>query len=477
MSCTRSDCESVDRIKVVLSKSLVVENGSDDDDHLVSPVYKRPKDDPAISLMKLAQQARDDLMRKFVANLALYITAATSDNSRWPQLLLEDFIHLKYRHADAFHALHTQFTSHEAQPCALLTCPYAQRHFRDRSKRTATDAAEADPRVALAMDIVCRIHVFFVHSYDINRLSPQEMAEIERRRSECKESDDEEIPLSLLFEIIKRKKRALGDIISHGSDKFHFSEPEGGPIAVPAMPESPSLSDMESAERAMYDQFMSLTHADATTAQQFLKAANDDVDDAAANFFRLDGDAQRLSEPSESDDESSDEDECHTAGVECSFWKRSSDHNTRNKAYVSPRHANLKEELLEHERIRCEPQQWAQLLKESELLMDTSFMKNLRTTSGIADSFEVQHCCAVKLFTEYTPWRLVLSEAFSGQSGSCIRSLAHWGKLLWECTLFEQEAQKDRERVYLLMSSETQFSRLTLKFNMPFGATSEVCGA
>eukprot|EP01084_Bolivina_argentea_P266586 452186_1 len=146
--------------------------------------------------------------------------------------LLNDFHHIKYDHHtndkthefDAFYEY--LFANEDILKCEISFCVGATRHYT-RRRYIPSVSATNDIKRAYGLNLVDRIHTYFVHSYDINMLTPEEIKYIENQMSECKDMNDihDEIfdnKLQLITTILNKKTDTTRSIIN--SSAFVRSE-------------------------------------------------------------------------------------------------------------------------------------------------------------------------------------------------------------------------------------------------------------
>eukprot|EP01084_Bolivina_argentea_P118226 209808_1 len=93
--------------------------------------------------------------------------------------LLRDFNHVKYYHqvdeAEVkFDKIYDHLTDGNTKTCDLKQCKYIHVYYRDRSKITNKYFSSNDNNAKLTIELMSRIHVYFIHAYDIDRLTPKE---------------------------------------------------------------------------------------------------------------------------------------------------------------------------------------------------------------------------------------------------------------------------------------------------------------
>lgn len=149
--------------------------------------------------------------------------------------LLNDVHHLKYEHGvdsddekfDEIFRFLTDVLS--GNPCIVSECQYLQRHYRERGalkneyKLTSSDDINDD----VLMNTMSMIHCYFIHSFDLNRLTKQERDRVEllstaniepnepnedHKQSEMNDSDREMIEskrITMMTSILTEKREKL----------------------------------------------------------------------------------------------------------------------------------------------------------------------------------------------------------------------------------------------------------------------------
>eukprot|EP01083_Nonionella_stella_P213363 769621_1 len=114
------------------------------------------------------------------------------DNRYTNTSLLNDFHHIKYMHRaddnnEVFSKLYEKFIDVIGAVCNVKQCQFITRHYRDRSvlhkeyivSEDTQDNVEYNPYDArYMMDLISRIHVYIMHSYDTNRFTMHEVATV-----------------------------------------------------------------------------------------------------------------------------------------------------------------------------------------------------------------------------------------------------------------------------------------------------------
>eukprot|EP01083_Nonionella_stella_P200708 734779_1 len=145
--------------------------------------------------------------------------------------LLNDFHHIKYVHRaddndEAFSKIHEYFIDGIDTVCDGNQCLLIGRYYRDRSilrilRNEAQDNDEHNPHdPQYMMDLISRIHVYFIHSYHINRFTTHELRVVNEQTENLNLNDDvlEEMRMRLLTEVMKTKRNIIG--LKQDNDKF-----------------------------------------------------------------------------------------------------------------------------------------------------------------------------------------------------------------------------------------------------------------
>eukprot|EP01083_Nonionella_stella_P221283 790744_1 len=189
-----SKCEAIKRIKYILHEF---------------------NDNP---LHKDREENESNLMDKFAA---IFI-----DNHYTNTSLLNDFHHVKYIHDaddndEAFAKIYEYFTDGIGTICNEKQCRFIERHYRDRSvlqndyilSDEKHDNDEFNPHESrYMMDLISRIHVYFIHSYHINRFTLNEVRRVN-------EQTDDDTRMQLSTDIMNKKRNIID--INWDNDKFN----------------------------------------------------------------------------------------------------------------------------------------------------------------------------------------------------------------------------------------------------------------
>ena len=160
-TCTDKDpfdqCPCAQRIKLILTRY----------DTIV--LTKAPKSDETL------QQETHQLVHEHVAG-------ANYNNVE----LLNDTYHLKYAHktisdSDQFQAFYNFLHGDEqVLQCDINDCRSVKRYYSHR-RRSGKQSSPSVEGGAYSLYLICRFHSFFVHSYDLSRLTPQEVQVVEQK--------------------------------------------------------------------------------------------------------------------------------------------------------------------------------------------------------------------------------------------------------------------------------------------------------
>eukprot|EP01083_Nonionella_stella_P145716 457130_1 len=183
----------------------------------------------AMSRIKMILNEFNDcnFMKKFES---IFIDTCYTNTS-----LLKDFHHIKYaHHADdddcEFANIFSYITGGIRTNCDGRKCQFITRYYRDRSKlqndyiltNYDTNDDQYNPfDVQYMTDLISRIHVYFIHSYGINRFTLQELLTINEQIEADTESNIDEIEIQLLTDMMHKKKR---NIIEFHSNNSKFNE-------------------------------------------------------------------------------------------------------------------------------------------------------------------------------------------------------------------------------------------------------------
>ncbi len=192
-----SDCKSAKRIKLILH------------DHRNIISYKGDK-------LGLEQQLQNE------TNTVLNNILSTQkyENSD----LLNDFYHLKYNHnmnddPNQFQAFYQYlFDGDNVLKCDINHCQSAQRYYarrRNIASNSYENASDTDIKKVYLLNLIERIHTYFIHSYETHQLRPEEIDYIEKQLNEFKENDDEiqnDKKLELISTVLNNKKHSTRQI-------------------------------------------------------------------------------------------------------------------------------------------------------------------------------------------------------------------------------------------------------------------------
>ena len=155
--------------------------------------------------------------------------------------ILNDVHHLKYEHGvdgddekfdEIFAFLSDGLTG---RTCTVTDCVHIRRHHRDRGtppkEFAVTESDDVDDTVL--MDTMAMVHCYFVHSFDLNRLTKEERDRIDTELSiGTGLEDDEKIPIEnelfeskrikLINSILAAKKKKL--VIGRGDERYRDDE-------------------------------------------------------------------------------------------------------------------------------------------------------------------------------------------------------------------------------------------------------------
>eukprot|EP01084_Bolivina_argentea_P034776 64413_1 len=142
--------------------------------------------------------------------------------------LLNDFHHVKTDHniendyakfAEISKYIITKDSHHKNMYCCAETCKSVKNHYRDRSKINQVDQQIKDKlNNDYTLDLISRIHVYFIHSYDIDRLTLHEINLINEKLLKIQKLDEEkefdtellnDIKLEMMADMVNNKKNKL----------------------------------------------------------------------------------------------------------------------------------------------------------------------------------------------------------------------------------------------------------------------------
>ena len=114
--------------------------------------------------------------------------------------VLNDVHHIKYEHnVDAddqkFDEIYSFIsTALSGKPCTVTSCVHVRRHHRDRGapQNESNVDVEEDVNDTVLMDSMAMVHCYFVHSFDLNRLTKEERDRVDMECSGGVRADDDE---------------------------------------------------------------------------------------------------------------------------------------------------------------------------------------------------------------------------------------------------------------------------------------------
>eukprot|EP01084_Bolivina_argentea_P104019 186302_1 len=111
--------------------------------------------------------------------------------------LVNDYDHIKYGHKvdnddNEFAKVYAYFTQNTLTICNIHNCKYIDRHYMNRSKLISQSISnENSSRDNCIINLITKMHVYFIHSYDINRRTVKEKQNIEQQHSKHVANNDE----------------------------------------------------------------------------------------------------------------------------------------------------------------------------------------------------------------------------------------------------------------------------------------------
>eukprot|EP01084_Bolivina_argentea_P075185 136319_1 len=154
--------------------------------------------------------------------------SGTYDNTK----LLDDFFHIKYHHKvntdnNAFNKMYKYIMIE----CDMKNCQTIRRHHRDRTMRGSITGKSRANNNRHTIDLISRIHTYFLHSYDVHKLSPNELTNIQQQLNEftndTKDTDNsklEEKKLELMSQMMKLKLQKSLQIINAENNNNKFGD-------------------------------------------------------------------------------------------------------------------------------------------------------------------------------------------------------------------------------------------------------------
>eukprot|EP01083_Nonionella_stella_P061423 160062_1 len=183
------ECQSLKRIKIVLKHC---------DDMITEPTQ--------ITNISLQNKIHDLIHHK--------LGHGTFNNTS----LLDDFHHIKYGHNvdQDIHKFDTILNNLTNKNCNSEKCGHLMRHYTDRTQPIddVLDDTANDNRYAL--NLISRIHTYFIHSYDLNKLTVKELKTMNDELKEFQQTlqandcdydqKAQQKKLEILSKIMKNKK-------------------------------------------------------------------------------------------------------------------------------------------------------------------------------------------------------------------------------------------------------------------------------
>eukprot|EP01084_Bolivina_argentea_P306560 529756_1 len=118
-------------------------------------------------------------------------------NSQYSTLdLMNDFFHIKYNHnsnddPNQFNLFYAYlFDNDNVLKCDISYCQSAKRYY-NRNKRSFQQDPNKNMNNCYALNLMDRIHSYFIHSYDVSQLNHDEIKYIEQKLDECKQNDED----------------------------------------------------------------------------------------------------------------------------------------------------------------------------------------------------------------------------------------------------------------------------------------------
>eukprot|EP01084_Bolivina_argentea_P144491 253490_1 len=194
-NCNLDECNSVHRVKFILERYSKIISDHDQKTKSVHQFYNE------------ANQL---------------INSVLSNGQYSNQDLLNDFFHIKYDHnvnedSNQFHLFHKYlFLSDNISRCDINNCIGVTRHY-NRNKRfdSLTNSINNTLNDTYAFDFLCRMHTYFIHSYDTTQFTNAETMYIEEKLNELKQTNEDILhdkQLELLSTVISNKNQNISTI-------------------------------------------------------------------------------------------------------------------------------------------------------------------------------------------------------------------------------------------------------------------------
>eukprot|EP01084_Bolivina_argentea_P014691 27463_1 len=150
--------------------------------------------------------------------------------------LLNDFDHLKYDHDIhqnpwQFASFYKYLTGSECvSVCDIKNCVSIQRRYNKSNSRYTT-IKNSEQMNNFCLDLLSRIHTYFLHSKDITRLTIVDVKYFEKQLTEYEQKHDDnqmfnDKKLNLLVKIMQKKQKTLSSIVESTKHSKYISSDE-----------------------------------------------------------------------------------------------------------------------------------------------------------------------------------------------------------------------------------------------------------
>lgn len=134
--------------------------------------------------------------------------------------LFNQFCHLKFEHCNnnkQFDEIYIYFKQqiYDNNGCDNNECLYIFNHYRDRCIEVNNHISNNNnDNTRIIDDMMSRIHCFIFHSYEINRLTPYEMSDINKQLFSKNEHIDKNLKNEMMFNKMLKKQLTLNNTIN-----------------------------------------------------------------------------------------------------------------------------------------------------------------------------------------------------------------------------------------------------------------------
>eukprot|EP01084_Bolivina_argentea_P238882 401370_1 len=309
-----------------------------------------------------------------------YVVKKQLDNKMFDELkilpILDSFLHLKDEHdsEEQFEWIYNSLTN-----CDINKCDSFRRNFRDRSEQSEKNDHKLGSHQTIKLEIVDKIHCYYYHSYNIgHRLRAQETINVHKDPNKVKQVNESWIEymtnnnITELRHLLHKKRKSLGsvdELLSKRINKYN------------------NLSQK---------------------IQQTQSHVIIDVEDEKSKLYHY--------------------------GYMFHYGKACCDfRNVRNKMLrrkiitISPKYANLKEEVTKNSFCILTIEQYTNALIIAKLYRNTQYCK-----SKFKSTIKIEHILSLMLHCNYTDLQYHFNKTYRENEGRDHQEFYFWGKYLTE---------------------------------------------